>query len=67
MADAPSPAPSPLRWLLAALVFIVILFAVKMLLGVAMALFKWLVIGAVALLLTGYVLRRLGGGGDPRR
>lgn len=65
MADVPNSSPSPLRWLLAAVVFIAILFAVKLLLGVAMALFKWLVIGAVALLLTGYVLRRLGG--DTRR
>ncbi len=66
MADARPPAPSPLRWLLTAVVFIAILFALRLFLGVAMALFKWLVIGVVALLLTGYVLRRLGGG-DPRR
>lgn len=66
MADAPNSS-SPLHWLLAAVIFIAILLAVRLLFGVAMTLVKWLVIGAVALLLTGYVLRRLGSGGGTRR
>lgn len=58
--QASSSSSSPLKWIVFILLFVGAFLVVKFVWGVAMAILKWFIIGAIALVVVWLILRKSG-------
>ncbi len=59
-----SNASSPLRWVLLVIAFIAAFVVLKFVFKVVLNIMIWVAVGGLALLVAGFVVKRMTGGGD---